>query len=88
VDELLPIEWKKGGPPRKNLIADQLRDRIERGRLAPGARLPSEKQLVEFYGFSRGTVRAACELLEQEHYIRKLQGVGMFVIDRLPHVPD
>lgn len=40
-------------------IADALRERIERGELAPGAALPSEAQLREEFGVARGTVRSA-----------------------------
>ena len=84
MDELSQIEWKEGDPPRYVLIADQLRDCIKRGKFALGAPLPSEKDLKEFYGFSRYTIREACKLLHKEKYIRKQQGVGMFVADRLP----
>lgn len=40
--------------------------------------------MVEVYDWSRGTVRAACDLLQTEGLIRKQQGVGMFVSDPLP----
>jgi DNA-binding GntR family transcriptional regulator len=40
--------------------------------------------MTQVYGWSRGTVRTACGLLEKEGLIRKQQGVGMFVADPLP----
>lgn len=48
-------------------IADVLADEIRRGRWAPGQQLPSEKQLQQEYGVSRGTARSAvAELVERE----------------------
>ena len=78
------IEWSEGGPARFHLIAAQIRGSIRQGTFAPGERLPSEKEMTQVYGWSRGTVRTACGLLEKEGLIRKQQGVGMFVADPSP----
>ncbi|MEA2589708.1 MAG: GntR family transcriptional regulator, partial [Actinomycetota bacterium] len=40
-------------------IADQLREQIVTGKLAPGSRLPSEHSLMAAYDASRDTVRKA-----------------------------
>jgi DNA-binding transcriptional MocR family regulator len=44
-------------------IADQLRELIRSGELAPGEMVPSEFALVEQHGVARGTVRAALAAL-------------------------
>lgn len=37
-------------------IADRLRDEIESGELPPGAKLPSERALMDAYGTDRKSV--------------------------------
>src|SRR5215469_12013107 len=50
-------------------VADDLRGRIERRELAPGAALPSEARLCEEFGASRGTIRSALAALRREGLI-------------------
>lgn len=60
-------------------IKQDLLTALESGELKPGDRLPSERELVERYGVSRMTVRHAMGHLEQEGWVRRLQGRGCFV---------
>jgi len=60
-------------------LRDALRARILDGRLAPGAKLPSEAELTEAHGVSRITVRQALAALQNEGLIVKLHGKGAFV---------
>jgi GntR family transcriptional repressor for pyruvate dehydrogenase complex len=46
------------------MIADQIRALVRAGRLGPGDRLPSERDLCQQFGVSRVTVRDALRLLE------------------------
>lgn len=49
-------------------IYSAIRDAIESGKLASGARLPSWSDLAAQLGVSRGTVRAAYERLIDEQF--------------------
>ncbi|SDZ97003.1 GntR family transcriptional regulator [Variovorax sp. YR216] len=60
-------------------LRDALRARILDGRLAPGAKLPSESELTAEHGVSRITVRQALGALQSEGLIVKLHGKGAFV---------
>jgi len=71
--------------PRYLSLADDLRSQINRGELAPGDRLPSEAELANQYGFSRGTVVKAIELLVSEGVVNRQQGSGSFVSKRSLH---
>jgi GntR family transcriptional regulator len=60
-------------------IADALRDEIKAGVFEPGARLPSEAQLVERFGVSQGTVRQGLALLRSDGAVVAEHGRGVFV---------
>lgn len=53
------------------------------GSLAPGARLPGERQLAEQYGVARNTVREALQRLAAQGLLLTRPGAGVFVTDRL-----
>ena len=65
-------------------IADQLREAIDKGKFAEGAKLPSESDLVEHYGVSRMTVRNSISLLQGEGLVSSEHGKGVFVRPRPP----
>jgi GntR family transcriptional regulator len=65
--------------PKYQQIADELRDQIDRGMLAPGERLPSEPDLAARYGASRNTVRLAIAALTNQGLVESRQGLGTFV---------
>ncbi len=52
--------------PRTRQIAEELRQQIESGALAPGALVPSEPEVARSYSVSRQTARGALQLLEQQ----------------------
>ena len=66
-------------------IAAELREQIVRGEFAPGAKLPTEPQLVDRYGVSRNTVRLAVGQLVNEGLVTHVPGRagGMVVRDRV-----
>ncbi len=60
-------------------IADQLREQIVTGDLAPGSRLPSAHALMGAYGASRDTVRKAIGVLKAEGRVDSERGRGVTV---------
>ncbi len=57
-----------------------LKDKILAGDLAPGAKLPSEAELIEEYAVSRTVVREAVTRLRAEGLVETQQGRGSFVL--------
>ncbi|MEU2131492.1 PLP-dependent aminotransferase family protein [Streptomyces sp. NPDC018352] len=69
--------WSKDGTgamPR--LLAEALRELAQRGDVAPGTVLPSQRALATALGVSRSTVTAAYGLLEAEGWLESRQGSG------------
>lgn len=66
----------------RHQIADDLRSRVLTGELTAGSQLPSEPELARTLQVSRGSVRAAIALLEEEGVLRRLHGSGTYVNDR------
>ncbi len=60
-------------------VADDLTARIERGDLAPGARLAAERALAAEYGVSYDTIRRATALLRDRGLIITIVGRGTYV---------
>ncbi len=69
--------------PMYQQIAEDLRDRIESGILAPGEQLPTELQLREQYNASRNTIRDAIKRLISLSLVETRPGQGTFVAQRL-----
>src|SRR2546429_7321483 len=65
--------------PRAVRVRDELSQRIDRGVLPAGSRLPSEPALAIELGVSRATLREALRALESEGLIRRMWGSGTFV---------
>jgi GntR family transcriptional repressor for pyruvate dehydrogenase complex len=55
-------------------IVEQVEDALARGELAPGQRLPSERELVTQFAVSRSTVREALRVLESNGVVRSRPG--------------
>lgn len=67
------------GVPMYLRIAEALRREIVSGRLAPGARLPSEHHLAAKYGVARETIRRALGTLQEDALVTARRAVGSFV---------
>ena len=68
-----------GGRTRAAAVEQALRRSILEGRLAPGTRLPSSRELARELGCARATVVAAYEQLAAEGYLRASAGSGTTV---------
>ena len=60
-------------------LVDALGDRIRDGRLAPGAKLPTEAAIMDEFGVSRTVVREAISKLQAGGLVATRHGVGTFV---------
>ena len=60
-------------------VADHVTARIEAGELAPGARLPAERDLAVEYGVSYDTIRRATAVLRERGLIITIVGRGTYV---------
>ncbi|HYP53349.1 MAG TPA: PLP-dependent aminotransferase family protein [Pyrinomonadaceae bacterium] len=73
-----PDIQKRGGP-RSQAIADALLEDIETGRLKPGARLPTHRELADQLGVAIGTVTRAYSLAQRRGLLSGEVGRGTFV---------
>ncbi|MFC9287574.1 GntR family transcriptional regulator [Streptomyces sp. NPDC057052] len=63
-------------------LASALRERIRRGEIPVGRRIPSQHELEQETGgvVSRRTIKSAVEALQAEGIVQGVQGKGVFVI--------
>src|SRR5215469_18682617 len=69
-------------PPPTRLtreIAERIADEIATARLPPGAKLPTEQEMVAAMGVSRTVVREAVAALRAQGLVVTRQGAGAFV---------
>jgi AcrR family transcriptional regulator/DNA-binding transcriptional regulator YhcF (GntR family) len=65
--------------PRFQQIAAELRRRIEAGELAPGARVPSTRAIVDEWGVAMATATKVLTELRHQGLVRAVPGVGTVV---------
>ena len=63
-------------------IRDWLVDQILTGKLSPGDRIPSVRELAADIEVNRNTVMRSYALMEQEGIIDNRRGIGFFVSDQ------
>jgi DNA-binding transcriptional regulator YhcF (GntR family) len=75
--------------PLSEQLSGAIADRIRRGSLAPGARLPTVRALAEDLGLAANTVAKAYRALEEAGLVQTRGRRGTSVSDRLPErLPD
>src|SRR5215469_12264017 len=79
----IPLDASSQVPLFQQLY-DQIRDGILRGRIRPGARLPSSRTLADDLAVSRTTILNAFDQLVAEGYLEGRVGSGMRVVSTLP----
>lgn len=76
------ITWLDGIDPKKprsKQVYEAIRERIEGGQLASGAKLPTELELMQHFKVSRTTISRALRDLELQGFIRRRRGSGTYV---------
>ncbi|ACZ88362.1 histidinol-phosphate aminotransferase [Streptosporangium roseum] len=74
------LRLRQGREPAGRRLAGALTDLAEIGALAPGTRLPSERDLAQAVGLSRGTVAAAFNALCDEGLCERRHGSGTYLL--------
>lgn len=85
VNESFP-EQSPRTPSQSQRVVDGLLERIQRRQLVPGARIPTEPELMKEFNVSRSVVREAVSRLQANGVVRTRQGVGSFVLSPRPTV--
>jgi GntR family transcriptional regulator len=70
---------RESGVPLGVQLAQKLQQHVEKGRLSPGDKLPSVRQMAEMAGVNVNTVRTVYARLEQEGLLLSEHGRGTFV---------
>src|SRR3954469_11938906 len=83
LDMMLRIDMDAGDPVWRQ-IADQIRSLLVSGRLKPGARLATVRELAVDLGVNHNTVAEAYRRLAGEGFISLERGIGAVVVDRPP----
>lgn len=69
-------------------VAEQIVGLIRSGELAPGSRLPAERDLSKKLGVSRPVVREAMIALEISGFVEVKTGAGSYVSDGTPRIGE
>src|SRR6476469_1055290 len=81
---VLALPPRTSGTSAAQWLCGARRDEILEGRLRPGSRLPSSRDLARQHGLSRGTVVSVFEQLRSEGYVQGTTGSGTYVSTGLP----
>lgn len=82
--EVIKLNKNDKAAPLYQQLHSQLKALIEKGILYPGYRMPSIRQLANYFSINPVTVVSAYRELEKEGYIYSKGGSGTFVADFLP----
>lgn len=75
---------RSAGQSVADWVAEELKRHIASGELAPGDRLPGERQLSDALSVSRVSVRSALQNLKAQGLLSSVQGGGTHVVARDP----
>lgn len=80
----MPTKLAKDIIPLYSRVSTIIQNKIISGQYSPGDKLPTEDELVEYFGVSKITIRGALSLLDNEGLIHRIRGKGTFVADEIP----
>jgi GntR family transcriptional regulator/MocR family aminotransferase len=83
MDFMVALDGNRDAPLHKQLY-DEVRSAILAGRLGPGQRVPSTREMAKSLGVSRTTVTQSYDELLSEGYLEAVVGSGTFVCKELP----
>jgi GntR family transcriptional regulator len=75
---------QNNGVPIYVQLRDQIAAAIGRGELAPGARLPTMREVAVTLAVDLNTVQRAYAVLEEDGLVTMVQGRGSFVVEAPP----
>jgi len=79
---------KKEIIPLYSRVAMIIQHKILSGQYDAGERLPTEEELVRYFGVSKITIRSALAILEANGLITRSRGKGTYVADVIPEIPQ
>src|SRR6056297_2501476 len=68
--------------PQYVKIKNYIKENIKQGKIEPGGRIPSEKELGDIFNVSRITATTAVRDLVNEGIVYRIQGKGTFVTEK------
>ncbi len=68
--------------PKFVKISEFIIDKIQSGELLPGDKVPSENELINFFGVSNTTARKSLQLIETRGFAQRIKGKGTFVLNK------
>ncbi|WZB71944.1 winged helix-turn-helix domain-containing protein [Achromobacter xylosoxidans] len=80
----LPVDPPRDGESKQAWVYRQIRERVLKGALPSGARLPSTRSLAQRWRIARSTVEAAYDQLRGEGYTTGTVGSGTYVAVVIP----
>lgn len=84
-----PLTWKPKketlAPPYYKALAQDLEEKIKAGLLAPGVKLPPQREIADYLDLNYTTITRAYELCKKKGLIYGTTGKGTFVA---PHASE
>lgn len=74
--------------PLYSRVATIIQHKILSGQYEAGERLPTEEELVQYFGASKITIRSALSILQANGLITRNPGKGTYVADTIPDIPQ
>lgn len=62
-------------------VATSIQEQISLGEYKPGDKLPTEPDLMKYFGVGRSTIREAVKILAHSGLVRVRQGIGTFITE-------